>query len=375
MGVTLDIRQNNYQNIYNLFFSHTSLSKPQIVQLLNLSQPTVINNINQLEKEGKIKECGFVESNGGRPATLYTLEENSSFAVSVEIKQKQVRCAVINLLGGIVFQENYSLVFVNNQQYIEYLCRIIDSFIKNHKLNNEKILGIGISVQGIAHKSGKFMLYSKAAYSEFLATDYIQPYFVPEVKLFHDVKSAALAELWNVKKIDNAIYISISEHLGGAIFINNEIDLGKNGYSGALEHLIMDKNGSQCYCGKKGCLETYCSLTSLLGKNEPLEQFFKELRTNKQEHFKRWTEFLRNLAQGLNMVYLLLERDFILGGDIAEFLNEDDIAFLKYEIRQNATFSIEDIGISIGKQRNSTLIGAGLPFIREYLKKNCGFYL
>ena len=375
MGVNIDLKQSNYQNIYNLFFFHSSLSKPQIVQLLNLSQPTVINNINQLEKEGKIKECGFVESNGGRPATLYTLEENICFAIAVEIRQKQVRCAVINLLGKIVFQENYSLVFVNNQQYIEYLCRIIDSFIKNHKLNNDKILGIGISVQGIAHKSGKFMLYSKAAYSEFLAAYYIQPYFTPEIRLFHDVKSAALAELWNVKKIDNAIYISISEHLGGAIFINNEIDLGKNGYSGALEHLTMDKNGTECYCGKRGCLETYCSLTRLLHKNEPLPQFFAELRNNKQSHIDRWVEFLQNLAQGLSMVYLLLERDFILGGDIAEFLNEDDIEYLKYEMKKNATFPMEDIIISIGKQRNSTLIGAGLPFIREYLKANCGILL
>ena len=375
MSINIDIKQSNYQNIFKLFFFHNCLSKPQIVQLLNLSQPTVINNINQLEKEGKIKECGFEESSGGRPAMLYSLQENVAQTISVEIKQKQIRCAAINLLGKIEVQENYALNFANTQQYIEDLCTIINAFINNNNLNNESILGIGIAVQGIAHKSGKFMLYSKAAFSEYLAAYYIQPHLFQEIRLFHDVKSAALAELWNVKKIDNAIYISISEHLGGAIFINSEINFGKNGYSGALEHLIMDKNGSPCYCGKNGCLETYCSLTALLHKNETLEEFFAEVRANKAEALNRWQEFLKKLAEALNTVYLLLERDFILGGEIAEFLSENDIEFLKADMKHNATFPIEDVGISIAKQRNSTLIGAALPFIKEYLKKNCGIYL
>ncbi|HZH62445.1 MAG TPA: ROK family protein [Metabacillus sp.] len=49
--------------------------------------------------------------------------------------------------------------------------------------------------------------------------------------------------------IGDAVYLSIGMHLGGAIIINNQIEMGKEGHSGTVEHMTIDPNGPSCYCG------------------------------------------------------------------------------------------------------------------------------
>ncbi|AAU38020.1 ROK family transcriptional regulator [[Mannheimia] succiniciproducens] len=364
----LDIKHTNYRNIYRLFFQYNGLSKPQIVKLLNLSLPTVSNNIGELEAEGKIREGGFFQPQGGRPAIAYQLVENAFISIGVEIQKKNVRCLALNLQGNILAQKDTALYFENEPQYIESLCNIIHTFIRSLGCLYTQILGIGFSIQGIVSKDGQSMLYSRVLPGEHFDVKELQPYFDVPVKLFHDVKCAALTELWFSEQIDNAVYISISEHLGGAIIINNQIDLGKKGYSGALEHLQIHSEGNLCYCGQRGCLETYCSLSALLSPNETIEAFFKALRNKDELVLMRWDAFLEHLAKGLNTVYLLLERDIILGGEIAFYLIPEDLKILQEKILKLSTFPLEGDFIRIATQQKYTsAIGAALPFLIEYL--------
>ncbi|TCP97815.1 putative NBD/HSP70 family sugar kinase [Cricetibacter osteomyelitidis] len=370
MNTIIDIKQNNYQNIYRLFFQYDKVSKQQIARFLNLSLPTVVNNIGKLNKEGKIRECGQLESQGGRPAIAYELVKDAHIAIAVEIQNTQIKCAVLNLLGEIMLQKNSEFTFIEEQSYTLTLIQAIDQFITESRYAKSQILGIGLSVQGIAAKDGKSMLYSKAFPSDNFDIPTLDNHFDLPVMLFHDVKCAATAELWKAKYLNDAIYVFISEHLGGAHIINNQIDLGKNGFAGAFEHLQIYDNGNACYCGQKGCLETYCSLSALLQKNESEEQFFAQLRQKDFHYQQRWDIFLTNLAKGLNAVYLLLERDIILGGKIAPYLKDEDLVVLKQKMESYATFPQHDLNISIAQQQSySTLIGAGLYFIKKGLRK------
>lgn len=364
----LDVKQTNYRNIYNLFFENEKLSKPQIVKLLNLSLPTVSNNINELEEEGKIRENGFFRPQGGRPAIAYQLIEDAFIAIGVEIQVGKVRCVALNLRGEILDKKDTVLYFTDEPHYIENLCGIVHSFIQTLGYPSRQILGIGFSIQGIVSKDGQYMLYSRILPGENFDCKELQPYFTMPVMLFHDVKCAALTELWFSKHIDNAVYISISEHLGGAIIINNQIDLGKKGYSGALEHLQIHAEGNLCYCGQRGCLETYCSLSALLAPNETIEEFFTSVRKKDELALMRWDAFLEHLATGLNTVYLLLERDIILGGEIAFYLIDDDLKILQEKILKLSTFPLEGDFIRIAaRQQYTSAVGAALPFILNYL--------
>lgn len=365
----INVKQSNYQNIYSLFFSYERLSKPQISQLLDLSLPTVTNNISKLEKEGKIRKQGVLESQGGRPATAYTLVSDAFIALGVEIQKYRIKLTALNLKMEMIAFEELHCTFFDTPDYLEQLSATIAQFIDNQGYNEQQILGIGISIQAIVAKDHRSILYSKIINFDHLNIDHLQSVFKPRVSLFHDVKCAAGMEIWQTQYTDNAFYVYISEHLGGAFILNNKIELGKNGFSGALEHIQLNQEGKQCYCGQYGCLETYCSLSALLKPNEPIEQFFADVRSNKQSSVQRWQKFLHHLALGLKSVYLLLEHDIILGGDIAPYLINDDISILEKEIQQIYSFSLESGFIKIARLlQHSTVCGAALPFIIQYLE-------
>ncbi|MDY4281466.1 MAG: ROK family protein [[Pasteurella] mairii] len=367
MTIATKIKKNNYQNIYRLFFEKEKLSKQQIAFLLKLSLPTVVHNVMELEATQKIRECGQMESQGGRPAIAYELVKDAFVAIGIEIKSEQIKCAVLDLFGNIIWQKKEVLLFVKDEHYLIQLAHLIEQFILDTGYTQNKILGIGLSIQGIAEKNGQFMLYSKAFPCHQFNIAKLSEHINLPIKLFHDVKCAASAELWRNKNLNNAVYLSISEHLGGTTIINNQIDFGKNGFSGALEHLQIYDNGKVCYCGQKGCLEAYCSLSALL-QQDSKELFFTQLRAGNSDYQMRWNLFLTHLAKGLNYVALMLDRDIVLGGKISPYLIQDDLDLLRKKMEAKATFSLDNINIQIAQQQsNAEVIGAGLYFIKHYL--------
>jgi glucokinase len=59
------------------------------------------------------------------------------------------------------------------------------------------------------------------------------------------------------------IMITLGTGVGSGIVINGQLVYGHDGFAGELGHVIVDRNGRACGCGRKGCLETYCSATGV----------------------------------------------------------------------------------------------------------------
>ena len=79
----------------------------------------------------------------------------------------------------------------------------------------------------------------------------------------HDSKSAAFLELWKHPELDSAVVFLLNRNLGGAIITNHQIHQGSSMHSGTIEHICINPDGPLCYCGNRGCLETYCSATGV----------------------------------------------------------------------------------------------------------------
>ena len=59
------------------------------------------------------------------------------------------------------------------------------------------------------------------------------------------------------------IMITLGTGVGSGIVINGQLVYGHDGFAGELGHVIVRRDGRQCGCGRKGCLETYCSATGV----------------------------------------------------------------------------------------------------------------
>jgi len=96
-------------------------------------------------------------------------------------------------------------------------------------------------------------------------TDLMYKYFHVPAVLTNDANAAALGEMiyGGAKNMKNFIEITLGTGLGSGLVVNGEVVYGHDGFAGELGHLTVKRNGRQCGCGRRGCLETYASATGI----------------------------------------------------------------------------------------------------------------
>lgn len=85
------------------------------------------------------------------------------------------------------------------------------------------------------------------------------------VHITNDANAAALGEMtYGVARgMKNFIVLTLGTGVGSGIVINGQTVYGCDGMAGELGHVIMRRDGRQCGCGRRGCLEAYCSATGV----------------------------------------------------------------------------------------------------------------
>ena len=85
------------------------------------------------------------------------------------------------------------------------------------------------------------------------------------VALTNDANAAAIGEMtYGVARgMKNFIVITLGTGVGSGIVVNGQLVYGCDGFAGELGHVIVKENGRSCGCGRKGCLEAYCSATGV----------------------------------------------------------------------------------------------------------------
>jgi glucokinase len=84
--------------------------------------------------------------------------------------------------------------------------------------------------------------------------------------LTNDANAATLGEMifGGARGMKNFLFITLGTGLGSGIVVNGELVHGHDGFAGEIGHVIVSPNGRPCGCGRKGCLETYCSATGIM---------------------------------------------------------------------------------------------------------------
>ena len=86
-------------------------------------------------------------------------------------------------------------------------------------------------------------------------------HFHTDVLLTNDANAAAIGEMiyGNAKGMKDFILITLGTGVGSGIVVNGKMVYGHDGFAGEIGHVIVYPEGRMCGCGRKGCLEAYCS--------------------------------------------------------------------------------------------------------------------
>lgn len=134
----------------------------------------------------------------------------------------------------------------------------------------EKIKAMGIGAPNGNYYTGTIEFAPNLAWAHDcivpLASMFSEKLGVP-VALTNDANAAALGEMTYgaARGMKNFIEITLGTGVGSGIVINGQLVYGCDGFAGELGHVTMvrGENGRVCGCGRKGCLEAYCSATGV----------------------------------------------------------------------------------------------------------------
>jgi len=202
---------------------------------------------------------------------------------------------------------------------------------------------VGISAPGTP-RDGKLTTLNNLGIDEYDITKIINKYYSLPITIKNDGNAAGLGELkyGSLKNYKDCIFLCLGTGIGGAAFIKGKEMAPIRNSGMEIGHMIIDKNGVVCTCGKKGCFETYCSIKRLKNNfieilNLPKDISSKKLlniMTERQSDEKvrvLLDDYIDNLIIGLSNIIDIFEPQAICFG--GSFVFFKDILFSNLEKR------------------------------------------
>ena len=367
---TIALKKINRSKIYQYIYRNKLTSKLQIVQDLQMGLSTVSQNLNLLENEGLIEKNGYFDSTGGRKANAIQIVSDFRISIGVGILKNMFHITAIDLYGNTVYTDTIPLTYSNTAAYYQQITDKVKDFIDKNQYPENKILGVSIATQGITSPDNTTVIYGNIMNNTGMSLKDFSRHLPYPCHLEHDSKSAAFLELWNHPELDSAVVLLLNRNLGGAIITNHQIHQGCSMHSGTIEHICVNPDGPLCYCGNRGCLETYCSANSLeQASGMTIKEFFPLLREKKSPQLIQiWEDYLKHLAFAMKNLNLVIDAPIIISGYLAPYFTEEDTDYLLEQINSMTPFELEKEQLLVGTHGQYTpAIGAALFYVKEFI--------
>ena len=368
---TIALKKINRSKIYQYIYRSKLTSKLHIVQDLQMGLSTVSQNLNLLENEGLIEKNGYFDSTGGRKANAIQIVSDFRISIGVGILKNMFHITAIDLYGNTVYTDTIPLTYSNTAAYYQQITDKVKDFIDKNQYPENKILGVSIATQGITSPDNTTVIYGNIMNNTGMRLKDFSRHLPYPCHLEHDSKSAAFLELWNHPELDSAVVLLLNRNLGGAIITNHQIHQGCSMHSGTIEHICVNPDGPLCYCGNRGCLETYCSANSLeQASGMTIKEFFPLLREKKSPQLIQiWEDYLKHLAFAIKNLNLVIDAPIIISGYLAPYFTEDDTDYLLRQINSMTPFELKEEQILVGTHGQYTpAIGAALFYVKEFIQ-------
>lgn len=361
-------RQNNTKSKIAKFISEQGpVTKGEIAAALKISMPTTLQHVNDLVRRGIVVESGLLESTGGRKAKVLSISSEIGFALGADCTANHLTLVLVDMARQIRCRRRMRLPCRLSYSYYQELSEILEDFLQEAGIPHQKILGLGISLPGIVNPKEKLLVLSHVLKTSQVSLRGLEHVLGFPYRVENDANSAAYAELKGMTK--NTVYLALSNTVGGAVCLHGRLHSGENFRGGEFGHMIIQKGGRPCYCGRKGCVDTYCSarLLQQLG-GDSLEEFFVKLRQGDQGCSDAWEEYLDYLAITVTNLRVSFDCDVVLGGYVGGYL-EEFRGQLDRKVMEYNLFDLDTSYLKTGRYKlEAAAYGAALPFVDGFLE-------
>jgi len=242
-----------------------------------------------------------------------------------------------NIKAG-VFDENSNPLNFIEKKLIEFSGsgNLLENLINHAKnvIGTNKIKSGGLAIKGLINTETG-VLENDIGAGQMLAGINLKKTFTDELGFPFAVENDARAYAWGEYRFGAGrgskamVCMTLGTGVGCSLVADGKSYCGSDSLGGLLGgHISIDKNGPECSCGNKGCLELYCSATALSKKvkdmhpamNDTIDvlpEFFLHVKSGDELFVKTFNEFINDLSIGIvNAIHAYGPDVVVLGGGI-----------------------------------------------------------
>ena len=189
------------------------------------------------------------------------------YVVGIDIGGTNTVFGIVDARGNIIDSGSVKTqTYLSPDKYVEDVCKNLLPLIEKNG-GVEKIKGIGVGAPNGNYYTGTIEFAPNLPWKGVipLAAMFEERLNIPTA-LTNDANAAAIGEMTYgaARGMKDFIMITIGTGVGSGLVINGQMVYGHDGFAGELGHVCVDRqHGRPCGCGRKGCLETYCSATGV----------------------------------------------------------------------------------------------------------------
>ena len=183
--------------------------------------------------------------------------KKSELVLAIDIGGSKIVVALMNKTGELFNCEKYLLPKQYDAQFLtDFILKAVKPLLE------QKPMAVGISVPGLTDsKTGTWKYAPFSGIAEFPIAKIISDATHLPAYAENDVNVCAIGERYYgiCRDCDDFLWITVSNGVGGALFLNGRLYTGANGNAGEIGHITIKERGAVCDCGKRGCLEAIAS--------------------------------------------------------------------------------------------------------------------
>jgi len=186
-----------------------------------------------------------------------------------------------------------------------------------------KSVAIGVGTPGPADAAGRIarVAINLSGWTNIPLADWLEAKTGKPTILANDANCAGLGEYWlgAGRTFRDVIMLTLGTGVGGAVILNGELFVGRDGSAGELGLITLNPDGPECNSGNNGSLEQYTCIRAIRRRTglEP-DELGAKARAGDAEAINFWQSYGRDLAAGLaSLVYVLTPEAIIMGGGVS----------------------------------------------------------
>jgi predicted NBD/HSP70 family sugar kinase len=246
-------------------------SRARLAGDLGLNKATVSSLVGELMERGLVREGRPERGAVGRPGTIVELNGSGAFGIGAEINVNHVTTLAVDLAGEVVSERKVSVDTreLEPSQVVDRLVELLESTLSDLSGRGEAPVSVVVGVAGLVDRAAGAVTvapnlgWQGVPLAALLRESLGHPEFLVEVA--NEANLAAVAEATPGDPERRDILVLHGEiGIGGGIVANGRPYQGRMGFAGEFGHMVVDRDGRRCGCGRSGCWETVIGLSRLL---------------------------------------------------------------------------------------------------------------